>query len=97
MHCLGKVTENCRQQQTLKRDDGLFELFISLPYSPDDKLFEKKYFLDFGKSPISTPDFQNFIFLIKKYYPKDHYKTIFSGFGPAGCMWQRSELRIGEK
>ena len=60
-------------------------------------IFEKKYFLDFGKSPISTPDFQNFIFWIKKYYPKDHYKTIVSGFGPAGCMWQRSELRIGEK
>ena len=60
-------------------------------------IFEKKYFLDFGKSPISTPDFQNFIFWIKKYYPKDHYKTIVSGFGPAGCMWQRSELKIGEK
>ena len=60
-------------------------------------IFEKKYFLNFGKSPILTPDFQNFIFWIKKYYPKDHYKTLVSGFGPAGCMWHWSELKIGEK
>ena len=60
-------------------------------------IFEKKYFLDFGKSPISTPDFQNFIFWIKKYYPKDHYKTIVAGFGSVVCMWQWSELKIDEK
>ena len=50
-------------------------------------IFEKKYFLDFGKSPISTPDFQKFYLLYyKKYYPKDHYKIIVAGFGPVVCM-----------
>ena len=55
---------------------------------------KRNIFLYFGKSPVQTSDFQSYIFGIKKYNSKNHFKTVVLGFGRgSGLNLEKAKIR----